>query len=174
LLNADDSVPGEFDNTFVVYQGHHGDVGAQSADVVLPGSAFTEKSATYVNTEGRSQTTRAAVVAPGAARDDWQIVRALGEFCKVSMPYDDLNGVRKRMSDLSPNLVEYDRLGACSFPELGLTEMGRVKGDGGSVACVGGDFYLSDVVCRASATMAKCSQSFTHLEVVQVERLYSV
>eukprot|EP00061_Rhincodon_typus_P017036 g45553.t1 len=64
---------------FIIYQGHHGDVGAPMADVVLPGAAYTEKKATYVNTEGRAQQTRVAVTAPGLAREDWQIIRALSE-----------------------------------------------------------------------------------------------
>src|SRR6266511_2372260 len=74
LLNADeissDDIPKE---AFVVYQGHHGDVGANYADVILPGAAYTEKTATYVNTEGRTQSTRAAVSPPGAAREDWKV-----------------------------------------------------------------------------------------------------
>src|SRR6267154_4816379 len=76
LLNADDIDPASIPrDAFVVYQGHHGDLGAQLADVCLPGSAFTEKSTTWVNTEGRSQLGRAAVPPPGAAREDWKIIR---------------------------------------------------------------------------------------------------
>jgi len=76
LLNADDVDPASIPrDAFVVYQGHHGDLGAQLADVCLPGSAYTEKSTTWVNTEGRSQLGRAAVPPPGAAREDWKIIR---------------------------------------------------------------------------------------------------
>ncbi len=64
---------------FVIYQGHHGDAGAHRADVVLPGAAYTEKDATYVNTEGRVQLGRRAVFPPGEAREDWTILRALSE-----------------------------------------------------------------------------------------------
>lgn len=64
---------------FVVYIGHHGDAGATIADAVLPGAAYTEKQATYVNTEGRSQQTLCAVNPPGLAREDWKIIRALSE-----------------------------------------------------------------------------------------------
>lgn len=59
--------------------GHHGDVGATMADVILPGAAYTEKYGTYVNTEGRAQQTRVAVTAPGIAREDWKILRAISE-----------------------------------------------------------------------------------------------
>ena len=62
---------------FVIYQGHHGDAGAHRADVILPGAAYTEKSGTYVNTEGRVQMARRAAFPPGEAREDWTIIRAL-------------------------------------------------------------------------------------------------
>lgn len=62
--------------------GHHGDVGAPMADVILPGAAYTEKNGTYVNTEGRPQQTRVAVTAPGMAREDWKILRAVSEVHK--------------------------------------------------------------------------------------------
>ena len=81
LLGAD-----EFDtarigaNTFVVYQGHHGDAGAARADVILPGAAYTEKPGTYVNTEGRVQRGFLAVYPPGEAREDWKILRAFSEM----------------------------------------------------------------------------------------------
>jgi len=76
LLNADEVDPKSIpENAFVVYQGHHGDLGAQLADVCLPGAAYTEKSMTWVNMEGRSQLGRAAVPPPGAAREDWKVIR---------------------------------------------------------------------------------------------------
>lgn len=76
LLNADEVDPKSIPkNSFVVYQGHHGDLGAQLADVCLPAAAYTEKSTTWVNTEGRSQLGRAAVPPPGASREDWKIIR---------------------------------------------------------------------------------------------------
>lgn len=59
--------------------GHHGDVGAPMADIILPGAAYTEKCSTYVNTEGRAQQTKVAVTAPGMAREDWRIIRAISE-----------------------------------------------------------------------------------------------
>ena len=75
-MNADEVDPKSIpQDAFVVYQGHHGDLGAQLADVVLPGAAYTEKSTTWVNTEGRTQLGRAAVPPPGASREDWKIIR---------------------------------------------------------------------------------------------------
>jgi NADH dehydrogenase (ubiquinone) Fe-S protein 1 len=76
LLNADELDPKSIPrDAFVVYQGHHGDLGAQLADVCLPAAAYTEKSTTWVNAEGRAQLGRAAVPPPGASREDWKIIR---------------------------------------------------------------------------------------------------
>lgn len=81
LLGADDcNVTKEnFGKSYIVYIGSHGDKGATMADVVLPAAAYTEKNASFVNTEGRSQETNAAITPPGMARPDWKIIRALSE-----------------------------------------------------------------------------------------------
>merc|ERR1711893_419157 len=92
---------------FVVYIGSHGDHGATMADLVLPGAAYTEKNATYVNTEGRAQQTRLAVTPPGMAREAWKIIRALSEITGQTLPYDTLNEVRDRLAEVAPNLTRY-------------------------------------------------------------------
>ncbi|XP_006807197.1 NADH-ubiquinone oxidoreductase 75 kDa subunit, mitochondrial-like [Neolamprologus brichardi] len=82
LLGADAGCISRADlpkDSLIIYQGHHGDVGAPMADIILPSAAYTEKNGTYVNTEGRSQHTKIAVTAPGVAREDWKIIRALSE-----------------------------------------------------------------------------------------------
>ena len=76
--------------------------------MILPGAAYTEKDATYVNTEGRSQTTRRAVTPPGLAREDWKIIRALSEVAGAKLPYDDIYELRARMADIAPHLTRYD------------------------------------------------------------------
>jgi hypothetical protein len=105
LLGADDypeaAVP---EGAFVVYQGHHGDRGAARADVVLPGAAYTEKSATYVNLEGRTQRTKAAVPVLGDAREDWRVLRAVSEALGRPLPYDTLDAVRARLAEVAPHL----------------------------------------------------------------------
>lgn len=110
LLGADDEAVCRSDlpkDCFVIYQGHHGDKGAQMADVVLPGAAYTEKQATYVNTEGRAQQTLVAVTPPGQAREDWKIIRALSEIIGESLPYDNLDEVRDRLDEVAPHLTRY-------------------------------------------------------------------
>ena len=82
-------------DAFVIYQGSHGDEGAYFADSILPGAAYTEKSATYVNTEGRVQLSRLVVPPPGMAREDWQILRALSEECGVVLDFDNIEEVRE-------------------------------------------------------------------------------
>ena len=97
LLGADELDFTDTGSAFVIYQGHHGDRGAARADVVLPGCAYTEKDATYVNTEGRVQLGRRAVFPPGEAREDWAIVRALSGALGRPLPFDSLHALRQRM-----------------------------------------------------------------------------
>lgn len=113
LLNADDNaitrdqLPSD---CFVVYQGHHGDVGASIADLVLPGAAYTEKQATFVNTEGRAQQTLVAVNPPGLAREDWKVLRAASEVVGAPLPYDNLDELRARINQISPHLTNYGKI----------------------------------------------------------------
>ncbi|XP_078062760.1 NADH-ubiquinone oxidoreductase 75 kDa subunit, mitochondrial isoform X1 [Mustelus asterias] len=169
LLGADGGCIAREDlpkDCFVIYQGHHGDVGASMADVVLPGAAYTEKNATYVNTEGRAQQTRVAVTAPGLAREDWQIIRALSEVAGVTLPYETLDEVRDRLAEVAPNLICYNDVEEANFfkqaNELAklvnqqiLTEplvppQLTIK-----------DYYMTDPISRASQTMAKCVKAVT-------------
>jgi len=102
LLGADEIKSSDVaQDSFVIYQGHHGDAGANYADVILPGAAYTEKSGTYVNTEGRVQRTRAAVNAPGNAREDWKIIRALSEVLGFTLPYDSAYDIRQRLQEVT-------------------------------------------------------------------------
>lgn len=100
------------------FVGSHGDSGAAMADAVLPGAAYTEKQATYVNTEGRAQETLVAVAPPGLARDDWQIIRAISEIVGCKLPYDNLDEIRDRLEDVSPNLVRYGAVEEANFSNL--------------------------------------------------------
>ncbi|KAF8227511.1 NADH-ubiquinone oxidoreductase [Tricholoma matsutake] len=167
LLNADEMEPKSISqNAFVVYQGHHGDLGAQLADVCLPAAAYTEKSMTWVNTEGRSQLGRAAVPPPGAAREDWKIIRALSEVVGTPLPYDDVLQVRDRMWEISPALVRYDVTEPTStdvvvagLKVLAARTMGA-KISGGVFQRPITNFYQTDPISRASVTMAQCTRAF--------------
>lgn len=167
LLGADEVSASDIPkDAFVVYQGHHGDVGASFADVILPGSAYTEKSATYVNTEGRTQVTRAATNAPGAAREDWKIIRALSEYLGAPLPYNDLYAVRERLGEIAPHFVRHDVIETVSqdIVSVGLKDiLGRhhtVRAGTSALKNPIDNFYFTDVISRSSPTMAKCVASF--------------
>jgi NADH dehydrogenase (ubiquinone) Fe-S protein 1 len=127
-------------------------LGAQYADVILPGAAYTEKSATYVNLEGRTQNTRAAVPPPGVAREDWKIVRALSEYLGVGLPYDDIHALRERMFDVAPSLTRYDVVESASLGAMGLKFVNEAnkgsKVSGEPLTPVIHDFYLTDAISR--------------------------
>lgn len=153
LLGADDISDADIPKgAFVVYQGHHGDKGAQLADVILPGAAYTEKSATYVNTEGRVQVTRNATSIPGAAREDWKIIRAVSEFLGQPLPYDDIEALRDRMEEISPVLRRYDVVEPTSLATLSKVQLvDHNKGSkiyGSALKKVIDNFYFTDVISR--------------------------
>ena len=153
LLGADEISASDLPkDAFVIYQGHHGDKGAQLADVILPGAAYTEKHGTYLNTEGRVQMTRAATGPPGAARDDWKIVRAASEFVGASLPYDDVEMLRDRMEEISPALRRYDIVEGTGMPQLQKVQLvDQNKGSkptGEPFKLPIEDFYLTDSISR--------------------------
>lgn len=162
LLGADEISPADLPkDAFVIYQGHHGDKGAQLADVILPGAAYTEKHGTYLNTEGRVQFTRAATGPPGAARDDWKIIRAASEFVGAPLPYDDIEALRDRMCEISPALRSYDVVEGTGMPQLQKVQLvdqnKGAKPTGEPFRLPIEDFYMTDSISRSSPTMARCS-----------------
>jgi NADH dehydrogenase (ubiquinone) Fe-S protein 1 len=153
LLGADEFNAADIPkDAFVVYQGHHGDRGAQIADVVLPGAAYTEKAGTYINTEGRVQMTRAATSLPGAARTDWKIIRAVSEFLGAPLPYDDVAALRDRMVEISPTLASYDIVEPVALKQLSKIQLvDQNKGSkpsGEPLKKVIENFYFTDVISR--------------------------
>jgi NADH-quinone oxidoreductase subunit G len=152
LLAADEIDTGRLGQAFVVYQGHHGDRGAHRADVVLPGAAYTEKNATYVNTEGRVQQARMAVFPPGEAREDWKILRAASEAAGRKLPYDSLREVRQRLIAVNPVFGAVDTQAAGEWGAFG------ADGAMASAPFVSAveNFYMTDPITRASETMAQC------------------
>ncbi|POV94072.1 hypothetical protein PSHT_16461 [Puccinia striiformis] len=156
LLNADDFDPSTIPkDAFVVYQGHHGDLGASYADVCLPGTAYTEKSATWVNTEGRSQMGRTAVSSPGSSREDWKIIRAISEVLNVSLPYDDPIQIRNR---ISTSLEAIQSISSSSSTIRSKSSALKTEALGLPIH----DFYFTDPISRASITMAQCSKAFSN------------
>jgi len=155
LLGADEIATEKLGRAFVIYQGHHGDAGAHRADVILPGAAYTEKDGTYVNLEGRVQRARRAIFPPGEAKDDWAILRALSERIGRKLPYDTLDEVRKRLIAVAPSFAALDQVQPGAWGAFGAT----VAIDNKSFAYPIRDYYMTDAISRASATMAECSRA---------------
>ena len=155
LLGADEIDVESLGDAFVIYQGHHGDVAAPRADVILPGAAYTEKNATYVNIEGRPQRARLALFPPGDAKEDWKIIRALSEAVGHKLPLDTLAQVRARMVEIAPELAEIDVIQPA--PWQGSGRAGKFLASPFTSPIE--DFYGTDAISRASSVMAECSAS---------------
>ena len=158
LLGADEIDMDGLGQAFVVYQGHHGDAGAHRADVILPGAAYTEKDATWVNMEGRVQQGRRAADPPGEAREDWTIIRALSAVLDQALPYDSLAQLRRHMVEVVPSLDAVDDVGPGEMRAFGVA--GEVDAAPFESSVV--DYYLANTICRASAVMAECSRMYLH------------
>ena len=156
LLGADEIDMGYFGDAFVIYQGHHGDAGAHRADVILPGAAYTEKDATYVNTEGRVQRANLAVQPPGQAREDWRILRALSEVLGQVLPFDNLEQLRQAIAEANPVLGAVNQITPATWTAFG----DDAAPEAGAFAPAVENFYASDPISRASATMAECLAAF--------------
>ena len=154
LLGADEIDTKNIANAFVIYQGHHGDVGAHRADVILPGAAYTEKSAIYVNTEGRAQLALQAAFAPGEAREDWKIIRAFSDVVGSSLLFDTIAQLRLKMFESAPILATIGQREKSAWSAFGLP--GSVSSK--PFTSVIENFYMTDPISRASVTMAKCTE----------------
>lgn len=156
FLGADEVDFTTFADTFKVFVGHHGDKGAHVADVILPGAAYTEKAGTYVNLEGRVQRSDKAVFAPGDAREDWSILRALSDVLGHRLPFDSFAELQSAMFAAVPELAQE---GLVVFP----WSPPKLADKGGRIAGYPiKDFYLTNAICRASATMQRCSAELLH------------
>ncbi|WBY08567.1 NADH-quinone oxidoreductase subunit NuoG [Sphingomonas sp. 7/4-4] len=158
FLGADEVDFSKFESSFKVFIGHHGDKGAHHADVILPSATYAEKPGTYVNLEGRVQRADRAVFAPGDAREDWSILRALSDRLGRTLPFDSFEELRAAMASEVPELGQE---GLATFawkvPKLSAKASGPVNYP---IA----DFYLTNAICRASPTMQRCSAELVHGE----------
>ena len=155
LLGADEIDMSLFGKRFTVYIGHHGDAGAHSADVILPSAAFTEKNATYVNTEGRVQRAYQALHAPGEAREDWKIIRALSDALGHSLPFDTLDELRAKLVEAVPHFAAVDEIKPAQW---GGFESKRKRLTGNGFEAYVRNFYMTDSISRHSKTMAECTR----------------
>ncbi|HUC48446.1 MAG TPA: NADH-quinone oxidoreductase subunit NuoG [Xanthobacteraceae bacterium] len=155
LLGADEiDIP---KGAFVVYIGTQGDRGASRADVVLPGAAYPEKSAIYVNTEGRVQMATRASFPPGDAKEDWAILRALSDVLKNKLPYDSLHALRQALFKAHPHMMRIGQIAPGNAADIAkLASLGGAA-DKAAFAPAIDDFYFTNAIARSSAVMAECS-----------------
>ncbi len=158
LLGADEIDVSKLGAAKVIYVGSHGDAGAHRADIILPAAAYTEKSATYVNTEGRVQRTQRAVTPKGEAREDWAIFRALSGVMGKPLPYDNLGQLRDKLVKDHPSFLglDYAPHTSAQTPAPPYGSAGAVQA-GPFVSTVKA-FHLTNAIARASRTMAECAE----------------
>ena len=149
-LGADEVEIG--DGAFVIYQGSHGDRGAHRADVILPAAAYTEENGLFVNTEGRPQLAMRAGFAPGEAKENWAILRALSAELDATLPYDSLAQLRQGMVAAHPHLAGVDQVAENEWVAVGTGKLGDA-----AFRNAVSDFYLTNPIARASEVMAELS-----------------
>ncbi|WP_324751577.1 NADH-quinone oxidoreductase subunit NuoG [Roseovarius sp. Pro17] len=137
---------------FVIYQGSHGDRGAHRADVILPGAAYTEEQGLFVNTEGRPQLALRASFAPGEAKENWAILRALSGEMDATLPFDSLPQLRKALIAKVPHLAGIDQVPQNEWQPLDVTALGKA-----AFRSAIKDHYLTNPIARASQVMAELS-----------------
>ncbi|WP_132997270.1 NADH-quinone oxidoreductase subunit NuoG [Sulfitobacter pontiacus] len=137
---------------FVIYQGSHGDRGAHRADIILPGAAYTEEGGLFVNTEGRPQLAARASFAPGQAKENWAILRALSAELDAKLPFDSLAALRKALVADVPHLENIDQVAENAWQPVATGDLGDSP-----LRFAIADFYLSNPIARASQLMAELS-----------------
>jgi NADH-quinone oxidoreductase subunit G len=157
-LGADELDYAPYAKSLKVYIGHHGDKGAHHADIILPGASYAEKDGTYVNAEGRVQFAEKAVYAPGDAREDWTILRALADTLGVSVGFDSFAELQAKMIAAVPALGEE---GLAAYGALPKADSGA-KFEGELAGYPIKDFYLTNAIARASDVMRQCSDELLH------------
>jgi NADH-quinone oxidoreductase subunit G len=162
LLGVDKILLTQFRNAFTIYQGHHGDIAAADADVILPGCAYTEKTATYVNTEGRAQRSLQAVPPPGEAKEDWKIITALSYALKAKLnslhqkplSYISLEDIQQDLANCHPafqHLFDIVKTPWQPFPHYASGTLSQEP-----LSSTIDNFYMTNTICRHSPTMAAC------------------
>ncbi|KWV93044.1 NADH-quinone oxidoreductase subunit NuoG [Erythrobacter sp. YT30] len=162
-LGADEMDHAPFADSLKVYIGHHGDKGAHAADVILPAASYAEKDGTYVNTEGRVQFAEKAVFAPGDAREDWTILRALADVLGVNVGFDSFGELQTAMIREVPALGEEGLADYGALPKADRS----AKAEGAITSYPIADFYLTNPIARASSVMQQCSAELLHADEIK-------
>ena len=151
-------------NEFIIYQGSHGDKGAEIADIILPGSAYTEQDGYFTNLEGKIQKAQKASYPPGEAKEDWQIINELAEFMNNRKLFNDKDELESSMFNyLNLQKVKQNN----SNNKIITSNENDFKNEVLKVSVK--DYYFSNVVARASKTMIKCNNSKINLKFTGTE-----
>ena len=134
----------------VIYQGSHGDRGAHRADIILPGAAYTEENGLFVNTEGRPQLALRAGFAPGEAKENWAILRALSAEVGQTLPWDSLAALRANLVAKHPHLGRVDEVAESDWQPLAAKAPAKA-----TFRPAIREFYLTNPIARASAVMGE-------------------
>ena len=132
--------------------GSHGDKGAEIADLILPGAAFTEQSGHYTNLEGKIQKSYKASYPPGDAKEDWQIINDLAEILNNRKLFNDKD-------ELQSSMFNYLKI---KLDQKNLNTIYKKNNDSFTNEILKVDFkdyYFSNVIARSSKTMLECNNS---------------
>ena len=138
-------------NEFIIYIGSHGDRGAEVANIILPGAAYTEQTAHYTNLEGKIQKAYKASYPPGEAKEDWQIINELAEYMNNRKLFNDKDELISSMINFV-NLKNNNSVSETKNLDIDNSEDEILKIEIK-------DYYFSNVVARASKTMIDCNNS---------------
>lgn len=169
LLGADE-IDLSQNKAFTIYIGTHGDYSANYADVILPGSTYIEKSAIYVNMEGRPQITNKAICAPGEAKEDWSIILSLSAFLGIKLPFEDLWQLREELFSVYPHLAKINELAAPNIEEFKQLALNCEPLKKCALKSHLKDFYLTNTIAKSSATMAECSMFYKNLNATTLKQ----
>ena len=154
LLGLDEINFSSLKDSFVIYIGHHGDEGANNADIILPSPAFPEKTSTFVNIEGRVLQTTKCFNPIGEAKEEWKIFRALSQEFKEQLKFNNLNELRQEIIKNFPHLNQLNTLPNKSEVNFGKSHII----DNNEIEYNIKNFYMTDSISRASVNMANCTK----------------
>ena len=160
LMGADEIDTAGLEKTFVIYQGHHGDKGAEVADVILPSAAYTEKEGLYVNAEGRPQSTYRACPAPGEAKPDWNIIQDLAKKMGLDLGYAHVADLRQDIEKQCPLFGAIGQRPNKPFTPFLDKLDAKASLTKAPVRYAFENFYKTDVISRHSEVMDQCTRAF--------------
>jgi NADH-quinone oxidoreductase subunit G len=149
---------------FIIYQGSHGDKGAEIADIILPGSAYTEQDGYFTNLEGKLQKAYKASYPPGEAKEDWQIINELAEIMNNRKLFNDKEELESSML----NFLKLQKEKQDNKSE-DCTEIDENEFKSETLKVIVKDYYFSNVVARSSKTMIECNNSKINLKSTGTE-----